>query len=329
MSEKTLVSVLIPTYNRASFLKGTLESVFAQRIPVHAVLLVDDGSTDNTREVVDRLRAEHPEWGERLQYIYQENQGKSVALNKALGRVAGDWIAFDDSDDRWLPQKLEEQFSCLEQFPGCGACFTDSRFVNNPEMDFTAFQRARKSYAGKIGRIPDAPRFIVDAPHGVFMQTVVVRIDVMRQVGPFDPRLRVSQDTDFLFRLAMTTQLCYVNRPLVEIDRTVSRKDGLTTVWSRKSQDRLKDIRYMYEKWLALRRDWEPDIREMIRSHLQALNNEIANWYLVNADYPGARRALAEALRIRFAPRLAAKWALVRVAPGWVQKKVAARAANR
>src|SRR5690242_14461691 len=123
---KPKVSVIIPTFNRAEFLPATLGSVFSQSVSPHEVLLIDDGSTDSTPSVVCALLQQNPHWRERLHYEWQPNQGKSVALNLALSRCSGDWIAYLDSDDQWRADKLERQFRALEQAPDCLACFTDS-----------------------------------------------------------------------------------------------------------------------------------------------------------------------------------------------------------
>lgn len=130
-----MISILIPTYNRATFLPDALSSVFAQTVYVDEVVLVDDGSTDDTPAIVQSLLARHCDWAARLQYIRQENQGKSVALNNGLKFARGEWLAFLDSDDTWLREKLEMQFRALTEFPECRVCFTES--------SMGGFQRAR------------------------------------------------------------------------------------------------------------------------------------------------------------------------------------------
>ena len=126
MSHLPKVSVIIPSYNRARQLKATLSSVFAQTLPPFEVFLVDDGSTDDTAEVLTAFKREFADWGHRLRNIHQENQGKSVALNRGLQDAGGDWIAFNDSDDLWHKEKLSLQFDALRQFPDCGGCFSDA-----------------------------------------------------------------------------------------------------------------------------------------------------------------------------------------------------------
>src|SRR5687767_4767131 len=120
------ISVLIPTYNRASFLPSTLAIVFGQTLPPDEVVLVDDGSTDDTADVVKSLIAQNPDWEPRLCFIQQTNTGKSGALNAGLQVARGQWIAFNDSDDRWKRDKLEKQFAALARFPNCRVSFTET-----------------------------------------------------------------------------------------------------------------------------------------------------------------------------------------------------------
>lgn len=109
----TSVSVIIPTYNRAHLLHEAIDSVLAQEVEDYRmeIIVVDDGSTDDTRKAVER-------YGSRVIYIYQSNQGAGVARNRGIEESTGEWVAFLDSDDRWLPHKLSLQFRILESFPG-------------------------------------------------------------------------------------------------------------------------------------------------------------------------------------------------------------------
>lgn len=107
------VTVVVPTYNRAHYIGEAINSILAQDIVdcELEIIIVDDGSQDNTEEVVRN-------YGDRVRYIRQENQGAGVARNRGIDEARGEWIAFLDSDDRWLPYKLSLQFKVLEHFPG-------------------------------------------------------------------------------------------------------------------------------------------------------------------------------------------------------------------
>ena len=109
----TSVSIIIPTYNRAHLVHEAIDSVLAQDVENCSmeILVVDDGSTDDTRHVVQR-------YGSRVKYLHQSNHGAGVARNRGIEEATGEWVAFLDSDDRWLPHKLSLQFRVLRALPG-------------------------------------------------------------------------------------------------------------------------------------------------------------------------------------------------------------------
>ena len=110
---KKSVTIVVPTYNRAHYIGEAIDSILAQDMVdcELEIIVVDDGSKDNTEEVVRN-------YGNRVRYIRQENQGAGVARNRGIDEARGEWIAFLDSDDRWLPYKLSLQFEVLGHFPG-------------------------------------------------------------------------------------------------------------------------------------------------------------------------------------------------------------------
>ncbi|MEO8435106.1 MAG: glycosyltransferase family 2 protein [Pyrinomonadaceae bacterium] len=116
------ISVAIAAYNAAEYLREALTSVLAQSLQPFEIVVVDDGSSDNTREVCESF-------GERVRYIYQQNDGTAGigARWKSIQESRGDWIALLDHDDRWLPEKLEKQVAALREFPDAGVVFTRYR----------------------------------------------------------------------------------------------------------------------------------------------------------------------------------------------------------
>ena len=288
------ISVIVPTYNRSAFLPSTIGSIFDQTTPVHEVLVIDDGSTDETAAVVKGIAESNPEWKRRLRYIRQDNLGKSTALNVGLQAATGDWIAFNDSDDRWLAEKLELQCKAFGHYPEAGACFTDARFVNNRTLQTTAFACSQRSYATTFGIEHDVPSLHA-AASSVFMQTVVVRADLMRRLGGFDAAIRMSMDTDFVFRLGLLTPLCYVNLPLVEIDRTEGRLLGLTTQHPLRSVERLEVHEYLQTKWLSLTEQSRPDLRKALLNRRTSTQSELANRHLQRNEIATARSVMGRA----------------------------------
>jgi glycosyltransferase involved in cell wall biosynthesis len=314
------ISVVIPTYNRASVIGGTIDSIAHQTLCPHEIIVVDDGSTDETRAIVEQLSLKESPLRGRIRYIYQENQGKSVALNRGLSQVSGDWIAYDDSDDVWLHDKLARQRVALEHFPDCGACVTNTAYGDS---GITTFEIAGARYAGEIGRLQDA-RWFVRPTHGVMMQTVVVRTDVMTRTGPFDPRLRVGQDADFLFRLSLETPICYVNAPLVALDRTPD-PSRLTVRFPMLDVSRLELTEHMLQQWRSLAPANDPRLQQALRSRLTEIRSAKANQLLHAGRATEACGALAAALQDWFTLPVALKWIGARFAPGLAKRLVRQR----
>lgn len=118
-----MISVVIPTYNRARYLREAIESVLKQTYQNFEIIVVDDGSTDNTKEVVSS-------YGNRINYIFQENKERSAARNNGIIHAKGEYIALLDSDDMWLPNHLEVCFRALHSKPDAGLSFSKSYLIN-------------------------------------------------------------------------------------------------------------------------------------------------------------------------------------------------------
>jgi len=111
------VSAIIPCYNYGKYLPRAIDSILAQTRPVSEILVVDDGSTDNTREVATS-------YGDRVQYIFQQNQGRAAARNHGMREATGDWIALLDADDWWFPEKIELQLKAAAARPEAVLVYT-------------------------------------------------------------------------------------------------------------------------------------------------------------------------------------------------------------
>jgi glycosyltransferase involved in cell wall biosynthesis len=285
-------------------------------------VLVDDGSTDDTADVVEGLLSRHRDWRSRFTYVRQENQGKSVALNTALKVAKGDWLAFLDSDDQWRRDKLEWQFRALRQFPDCGACFTDSVPSHTPDARETELAASRWRYPecfppkeGPLGRAENPSLLMCRGWAGIYMQSVVVSEKAMRLCGEFDPSLRLGQDMDFLFRLGLVTSFCYVDLPLLEVHRDAARTVGLTTEYAPTTIPRLSAEASRMRKWLALIGGSRPELRAAIKHDLASVWSALANRHLAENESSRAREVLWNAVRNTFEWRLLAKWVMVGIAP--------------
>lgn len=309
------VSVIIPTYNRAALLRQATESVLRQTYRDWEIVVVDDGSTDGTAAMMETLIRQEAGGAERIRYLAQENQGKSAALNHGLKYAQGEWIAFLDSDDQWLPSKLEEQFYAIGQCtPRSEACFTNARYINNPALQTTAFERARRQYKKQRGVITN-PAELIANPYGVFMQTLLVHSRIMKKVGEFDETLRVVHDVDIVLRIALETPLCFVNLPLVMIDRTPTRSDGLIELMAQKDERDVGAEIVMYERLFRLSERLGNDARKAVQAHLRDAHSQRANWLLTHKRYSEALHDISAASRLDLTFGIAAKWCLAALCP--------------
>jgi glycosyltransferase involved in cell wall biosynthesis len=320
MSYRPFVSVVIPTYNRARQVQAALRSVLAQTYPEFEAIVVDDGSTDGTGEALQQYINPQGGNGKQIRYFFQPHQGQSAARNKGIAEARGDWIAFLDSDDVWLPEKLEWQVRALDQFKSqCGACITDARLVDNLGMDTTAFRESGKRYEETLGMDPEALGSLVKSREPFCVCTLLVRTDVVKEVGWFDPQIEYAEDHDFLFRLSVATSFCYANKPLIIIDRSKSPPGSICRPWDN-VEVRLRGLQSMLEKWLKLDSKLPPDVRKTIVRNLRKAYSAWTNWYLEQERYAEARQAASRALKYELTPKLAFKWALTQGAPRFARR---------
>ena len=311
---------------------AAIESVFAQTYPRLEVIVVDDGSVDETADAIQNFISHNSSASgktPKIHYLYQPNMGQSGARNTGIAAARGDWIAFLDSDDYWLRDKLEWQLRAIDQFKNeCGACVCDARLVDKSNnMDTTAFQFAGRRYKESIGVIPNAKADLAKSFDGsTWVQALVVRSDLAKQIGGFDNDLHFAEDHDFLFRLSLVTSYCYVNLPLVVIDRTSTATDPNARVRAWDSLEfRLRAQQRMYEKWLALSGNLPPVVQTTIVQNLQAIHSAWANLHLQREQFDLARQAVSMAISYGLTRNLAVKWALIRTAPRIARKIVAGR----
>jgi len=291
--------------------------------------VVDDGSTDETGQTLKQV------FGDRIRYYFQNNQGVSVARNKGIEEARGEWIAFLDSDDMWERDKLELQFQALEQLgPACGACYTDVRFFNHSETR-TMFQLAEENYRhqGDMGINTDVLRLLVKPGGGgmvVCLSSLLARADALKKIGGFDARLLYSEDSEFMFRLAMTCGFCFVNRPLVSFDRSPveDRHLGISSAWNsseffyQNSQLRLEGLSRLTEG--------QPEaIRKLVRHQLATVHSGWVNCYLEAGEYGKARAAALKAARLNLTKNYAIKWLLTWISPGVALRTVRRRESKR
>ena len=264
-----LVSVVIPTYNRSAICRAAVESVLAQTYPNVEVIVVDDGSTDDTRDAIARVNS-------RVQVIWQHNAGVSAARNTGMAAARGEYIAFLDSDDRWLPWKLEAQMAVLRRWPLAGMVWTDmiavsptgetvsNSYLTSMYHAYRYFDRARAfSERAELGRIgPDCQEWLAAArcwfgniSQWMFMgnlvhtSTVLLRRQRADAVGGFDLSLEKSgEDYDFHLRTCRIGPVAYLDAPSIQY--RVGAADQLTSpeylVWV--ARNNFKTVMKFYQE---------------------------------------------------------------------------------
>jgi len=194
-----LVSVIIPTFNRAAWVREAVDSVLAQTFQDFELIVVDDGSTDTTAEGLGP-------YGDRLRTIVQARQGVSAARNRGLEMAVGEWLAFLDSDDLWLPQKLETQVDFLNRNPQAEICQTEEIWIRNGRR-----VNPREKHRKPSGDI-FAPSLALCL---VSPSAVMLKKSLLQEVGFFDTELPACEDYDLWLRISCRKPIFLVEQPLV------------------------------------------------------------------------------------------------------------------
>ncbi len=193
------ISVIIPTYNRAHTLPRALDSVLAQTRPADEILVIDDGSTDNSRELLDQ---NYPQ----VRYLYQDNAGVSAARNRGIQHANGDWLALLDSDDEWLPEKLARQCAAIDAQPDYQLCHCDEIWIRNGRR-----VNPMKKHAKAGGWI-----FSHCLPLcAISPSAVMIRKDLVEQLGLFDESLPACEDYDLWLKVCARQPVLYLDEPLL------------------------------------------------------------------------------------------------------------------
>jgi glycosyltransferase involved in cell wall biosynthesis len=202
------VSVVIPAYNAAKFIRRTIDSVLAQSYTDFELIVVDDGSADDTGKVVQS-------YGSKVRYIRQANAGDGPTRNAGIAAAQGRWIAFLDHDDEWLSDKLKRQMTLLERNPDvrwCGAnyllsCLDQRRPAGNTE-ELTRKAAGREVYDNFFAATADGSCVLIT-------MTMIVHRDVFQQVGVFDSCWTLCADLDMWWRITYRyPRIGYIPQPL-------------------------------------------------------------------------------------------------------------------
>ncbi len=194
-----LTTVIIPTFNRATLIERALKSVLNQTHKQLQIIVVDDGSTDNTQKVLAPYHG-------RIQYIYQENKGVSAARNKGIEKAHGNIITFLDSDDEWLPQKIDAQVNFFKENPEAVACQTGETWIRKGKR--VNPKDKHKKHSGFIYK-QCLPLCIVT------ISAIALKKEILERVGAFDESMPACEDYDLWLRTTHRYPIHLIDRPLV------------------------------------------------------------------------------------------------------------------
>jgi len=273
---RPLVSIILPTYNREVLLRRALESVLAQTYDLWELLVVDDGSTDGTRAYLQTLT------DTRVRPILREHCGNAGAVRNAGCRTArGSYLAFLDSDDQWLPEKLALQIADLHAHPECGWGYASFWYMDTQGRQ-TAQPRDWQAYGGWIlERVIDRRALIVTP-------AVIVERHVFETVAGFRESLPRCEDYDLWIRLAEASPATVVSIPLVNVRQHFDDRD-----W--RWLDVLGYMQQIYDGLVT--RTASSRIRLLCRVQQARLSLDIVGRMRGAGQYEDARRALRTSFR--------------------------------
>ncbi len=200
MKKNPLVSVIIPTYNRGWILKEAIDSVLAQNFTDFELIIVDNGSTDNTQDILDSYKEKI------IVERHSRNKGVSAARNRGIASASGQYIAFLDSDDLWLPQKLSTQIDFFNANPEALICQTEEKWIRN-----SIFVNPKKRHKKISGNIFEQSLYLCL----VSPSAVMIKRSLFEKTGMFDESLPACEDYDMWLRISCRYPVYLIDTPLI------------------------------------------------------------------------------------------------------------------
>ena len=284
MSSSPRISVVIPTYNRSKVVRNALESVFSQTYPAAEIIVVDDGSKDDTREVL-------ASYGNRIKAISQENGGLSAARNTGIQAASSEWVAFLDDDDEHVPERLAIAAETIGIHPDIDVHATNTALVNSDGSELDMFA-IRGRHATEHMRLERPLEWVLNGCF--FAQTLVARKSAIEEAGMF--RKTFYEDMDLFVRLAARGPWTVDVRKSLRLQRLAGEDLNLSSVWRSKPVENYKALTRIHREALRIPLLTEGE-RRFVESGLATNLFELGRALHGASDAAGARECFLEAAR--------------------------------
>ena len=270
------VSVILPTYNRAKYLDRAIKSVLDQTYTDFELIIIDDGSTDNTDQVVGSFS------DDRIKHIkHSSNKGAAAARNTGLEKAQGEYIAFQDSDDKWLPKKLEKQINIFKNHSKqLGMVYSNRKSINM--VDGRKIIYSPVSLRPKDGYIYNKfLRNLANKKWGIALVTVMIKSDCFNKIGYFDERLNRLIDTDLFIRLAQYYLFYHIDKSLINFSYKTPGAIGTNKLWEIQSLDLI----------------FHKHKKNIQNTTISKLQYHLGYWYSIFKKYDKAKMYLKKTIR--------------------------------
>jgi glycosyltransferase involved in cell wall biosynthesis len=282
------VSVIIPAYNVAPYIGETLDSVFAQTFADYEVIVINDGSPDT-----EDLERALERFIHCINYIKQKNCGASAARNTGLRAARGEFVAFLDADDLWLPNYLNEQIKFILE-RNCDLVCADAEVFGESSHEENSYMESLMADAPPTGDVTFLG--LLSAGQSLITSGVVVRRERVLEVGLFDEALRNSQDFDLWLRLARHgTRMAYQRQTLLRYRSRDNSLSGDEVNVHRRELRVLEKVERLYDLSPAER----PEVVSVIERRRAVLEFELGKLYLARGEFTSARESFGKANQLR------------------------------
>lgn len=279
-----LVSAIVPAFNAERYVGEAIDSILAQSYPNIEILVVDNASTDNTAAIIKR-------YGERVTYLHQAKKGPAAARNQGLMQSRGDFIAFLDADDLWLPEKTERQIRYLVDHPEVGVCYSHYEFIDSESRPhpFKARPQMLNGWAFEA---------LLKLQLHVGIGTTMIRRSCIDDVGMLDENLITAEDTNFFIRLAKNYQFGYLRGPVARYrihQDSLTKTDGVR-------RGTFKSLDYLVDRYSEL----HPSRSSLMAEAYAVRHLARGKRGFYRGDYADARQHARKA--IKYKPSLGSAW---------------------